>query len=326
MFPLINITEYEGVSIAKEINYAFNYDGSNIDLMWLLGIIYSNGHIYKDEDSPYITISYDIEKRDVISKILLIAAKLDIRHSYREDPEFGRSIINIYDSYFMALLDPLGIRIDNLVNKTLPERLFTATREEIKAFVSGYFHVNKYAIKTTSQKLAHQLQELLTAINIKANVLFEESFYQQKLYTIAIIDSLWTEKMDNLANHCATMQSRIISYPFSPSVVLSDDNERDKPMFSYNRCDLTSLSKIRNILHMEGKDTSQLDQLLRHIPIRIKSVKEIGIEEAYDITVDQEHNYIVNGIKVSNCGPIGFMEEFNLTADVVTRNNIRKGK
>jgi len=45
----------------------------------------------------------------------------------------------------------------------------------------------------------------------------------------------------------------------------------------------------------------------------------------FNISVLRPQNTVVETSKGYSCGTIGFMEEFNLTADVVTRNNIRKG-
>ncbi len=45
----------------------------------------------------------------------------------------------------------------------------------------------------------------------------------------------------------------------------------------------------------------------------------------FNISVLRPKNTVVETSKGYSCGTIGFMEEFNLTADVVTRNNIRKG-
>jgi ribonucleoside-diphosphate reductase alpha chain len=45
----------------------------------------------------------------------------------------------------------------------------------------------------------------------------------------------------------------------------------------------------------------------------------------FNISALRPKNATVETSKGYSCGVVGFMEEFNLTADVVTRNNIRKG-
>jgi ribonucleoside-diphosphate reductase alpha chain len=45
----------------------------------------------------------------------------------------------------------------------------------------------------------------------------------------------------------------------------------------------------------------------------------------FNISALRPENSTVETSKGYSCGPLGFMEEFNLTADIVTRNNVRKG-
>ncbi len=95
--------------------------------------------------------------------------------------------------------------------------------------------------------------------------------------------------------------------PSTPCLINADENGNGQ----YSSCFIIELrDNIESIYHAKG-ECAKIFQKNGGVGFNI------GVLRPQGTIVETSHGY--------SCGPLGFMEEFNLTADIVTRNNVRKG-
>jgi len=166
----------------------------------------------------------------------------------------------------------------DLWDRQVPDRYFYGHPNDVASFLRGLYSANgsicgkRITLKTTSEKLVEDVQQMLSSIGIR-------SYYT--------------------SNKPAVTEHKNGKYESRKSYDINITTDRE---IFYNKIGFIQeykMNKLKSIID----NTSSRDRRKSH---EIREVEYIGDYPVYDITVDGEsHTYWTHGFNSSNCGEIG---------------------
>lgn len=190
-------------------------------------------------------------------------------------------------SNLTSLLEDLNLFGKNSYQKFIPNNIKNATEIEIYAFLSGLFNgdcsITKdkgFSYSTMSLQLFEDLKILLNRLNIE----FTErkripnyKYLDNKIHISYEINITRFDSMEKLYKNLNLIESRKIQMQEFFKYYQNKDKTKNYSTYKLY-CD-------NNIIFR-----------------RIKEIKKIKKDKTYDLTIEDNHNYIVNNFLVSNSG------------------------
>jgi hypothetical protein len=165
--------------------------------------------------------------------------------------------------------------------RTVPDRFIYAEPEVVAGFLRGLFSANgsvcgnRVTLKSSSRKLVEQAQLMLSSIGIRSY------FTTNKPTTVTFVNGDYNVKESYDLN---ITRDRVL---FSRIVGFIQKYKNDK------------LAQVISNINREGTTKESFD---------IYEVESAGIQEVFDITVDNDtHTYWTGGLNVSNCFEVNFI-------------------
>lgn len=275
---------------------------SNKDLAYLMGVMAAEGYYsgYYDSENNAQKVSarfylYKESNKDKVKDILL--ERLHKVLEGREDlvnrqasltPEWKEkeNRLELHSAPLGRLFIENGYYPENKLS--VPEVIFRGTKEVQLAFLSGYFQMDSCLNKngtleavSISEKLLEGIQQLLINLGIYSRI------YQTRKETTFEFLPDGNGGMKEYKNSKswklaipATDMGRIF-----PNLELMERHESSWGTYQEN--------KVTNRLYNHAKSRAT-----------VSSVEFKGIEDVYDVTVDDGHSVIFNGISTHNCSEI----------------------
>jgi len=178
------------------------------DLAYLVGLLISDGYITKKR-----AIWYSLNK-DEVPIVMDYLRKLGYNCSIKSENRYtnGRTVI-VY-----GLIKKLGKLFSNGDRLYIPELLLKQPREVLLALIAGiidgdgHFDKNRARVRitTTSEKLAYQLVNLLSALGYKSRITAYEPNRQgeQKVYQVSVIGESYIRLVNDLAPYLKLKKPR----------------------------------------------------------------------------------------------------------------------
>tara|TARA_Y100000310_G_scaffold345274_1_gene463315 strand:+ start:794 stop:2899 length:2106 start_codon:yes stop_codon:yes gene_type:complete len=179
--------------------------------------------------------------------------------------------INIYDTYIANLFRQLDIDYKAL-KKHIPEWIWTLPIEQKKAFLEGYIDTdgciqeNYVSFETPNKKLMQQMRQLCIDCN----------YYVANLYERERIRGKWI------------VNNKIYEY--------------NNPQKSYGFKAYLDRVGYNSTLYNGGHKIMKTLKNTEFALDRVKSITEIGEQDTWDLSVDEPHNFIADGIVTHNSG------------------------
>lgn len=334
-----------GEVVREIISGEFNLELTE-ELAYLLGMIAGDGHVSISNRRSQIGITCNVFEKDIRAKIRNILDSLDVNYSEKKRAKLGRSDFFIRDSLFVDFLNQNGLLKISSKDMFVPDIIFSSGFSVRLAYFSGWFDAegsvkdNRIRAKTICKKFAYQIQELLTSLGVKTTVRKHERKIKawNDVYVIDATGSFWNNRLVSIGknfsiklNYYSLEDPHVngpLWWPFNAlKELVSLPTVRAKFILPYNSksTGITPVNRIKKEVAARGLNDAvdKIDSLLPYSLIKITSIEPIGSEEVFDIEVAEEHRYIVNGVLVSNSGPVSFMELFNVSANVIKQASRR---
>lgn len=174
--------------------------------------------------------------------------------------------------------------VPKIPGRKVPERFHKGSFEKMRGFLRGMFSangtvgLNLIALNTTSPDLAHQVQEMLSAIGIRSYI----------AKTAAGTKKFPKGFCDCHGQHFVRITSKQDLRNFAKLVGFIQPYKTDK---------------LQSLLQTPGLPT-------RKNSYEINEIIDLGVTDVYDITVDaDEHTYWTGGLLVSNCSEYMFLND-----------------
>ncbi len=270
------------IVILKNTNNLQHSDVNNLRWYTILGAYIGDGAMHHRKSEPcYVSFSFPEEDRvrEYIKEILSL-----------EFNSVSESKVAFY-LYSRADWERFLPFSWNAAEKRIPDEVFNASKEQKIAFLKGLIysdgHVSKiynkrgkdmytvkYGYKTISHTLINDIKLLCSLLGIKTSNISVSKGGSR------VINNVETVSKDSYS---------IIMTDYEYLVDLSDD-----PM--YNERILNS-----NKLNTYNANCFGYEHVGENFTIEsVRSIVKKGREETFDIEVDDNHNFIVNGVVVSN--------------------------
>ena len=194
-------------------------------------------------------------------------------------------------------LRELGIQGQTGVNKRLPQKIFSCTKEQCCELLAGLFDTdgcirvgNKYGnrlpatnalITTVSLNLAKDIRDLLQKIGVHAAIQKKQEFRTER--TIRDLHPYYNVEITD-KNSLLNLQRNV------------------KPRVKYKKAALYAIAEICKNKKRWYKNDFEYET--------IKSVENIGLQTVYNLAADDTHTYLVNGIITHNSSFEGLKELF----------------
>jgi len=268
------------------------------DLGLLLGWVTGDGWLTSDEKVLGMVFAQDEEY--IMKKIQEIA----------ESVEAGRGIVNQRENKiwqllykrkeFVELIKSFGLKALKAHEKRIPEAIFTVSEKTIASFLNGlfssdgtvnYIDENHRDIRLTSSsiELLRGVQLLLLNLGIYSSI-YERTKKNPSQFSYTTIDG--EEKVYE-------------SKPYYELIINGNDICQFQQIVG-NLVHEKKNEKLAKINRVSRKNTKFIS--------RVKTIKEAGTVEVYDISEEITHSLIANGVVVHNCGeqPLLPFESCNL--------------
>ena len=252
---------------------------TNNDLMWFLGLILGDGHIWHGKTGSKINIAIP-ETSDLRKELNKVVKEL---FNYEIKYEKDRFVI-INSKPLAELLTQIGFK-GTAKTKKIPEWIHGIPQEQKMAFLAGYSdadgHMDERGVYLTSinKKILEEVKNLCLSCGLNHTNIFNHG--KASKVTITNIE-------------CDSNDSF--------RILLSGDKIKKLPTKS--KLKKEKLEKIRNRrkytscegMNFKSKVTEEIGYA------RISNITSKGIKPTYDIEVEKNHNFIANGIIVHNSG------------------------
>ena len=266
------------------------------DLMWLAGIIASDGCIVetKTNKSPYYKIKIGNKSKKLIKESKRILNEYGFKcHQYERQEENLKNFINLEcgSNLLSYLMFSLGIPYKNKTkNIEISNSIFSLNQELQHAYLEGVFegdgNFNKGSkmirIFTASKKFALDLHSLLNRLGYLNNINIGKS------KTSKLIKSI------NLKNlYCVSITSQTDVKNFLNSTPIYGEKADNSKKF------------INNSILRPKTNLPQQDEFIHWL--RIKEIRKIkNNKPLYNLTLnDPNNNFVVRNIITHNCGRAG---------------------
>lgn len=212
--------------------------------------------------SIFISCANEILLNDISNKVQKISHKE--RYDYR-----------IVDDELRELLVNTGLSDKHAKDKFIPDFIFSESTNQIELLkglyaTDGWFANHTVGYGTTSKRLANDLRFLLDNLGIKAGI-YEKKPQNKKWNKQWFV--LITQK-NNVKRFCEL-------------VPVESKTEAQQKVYS---------EALRRIGKCKCKEF--LKKNTRRI---VKSIEPVGQAKVYDLSIEGEHSFICNGVRVSNC-------------------------
>jgi len=231
------------------------------DFMMLLGLFIGDG--------CYLTNGIRIcapQKKETYNILLGIFEKLDIHYKYYKDSTEFHIHSSVLKKIFQKILK--GYK-NHASQKDIPEFVYSQSKQNIESFIRGLYLAdgtvkNTYiSYSTSSVKLANSLKFLL--------------------HTLEIYPTIYDHKVKNYTN----------TY-YDIATIGYNNNMKIKEILKGTRFD-------SHILKESNRDCWYTQENNKHIPLKIKEIKEVNVD-SYAIEVADDHTFITgDGILTKNC-------------------------
>lgn len=200
--------------------------------------------------------------------------------------------LKIMDRRFGEFLLQLGLTTNKAHKKKVPESIFTAPREAVIGFLQGLFTsdgtVNRtkggcsIRLGSTSLSLLEDVQILLNNFGIVGTI------YQRR------------EKSSSVLPNSRGGTKEYPTKPFWELVLGKENRNKFAEMIGfisdYKQDNVIDFISTKNRMHKKSYRELFEDEIV--------SIEYSGKEDVYDITVDDGHSFIANGLVVHNCSEI----------------------
>lgn len=295
--PELKFEEFEYVSSSTKWNNYYNTNEFNVpayatsELGELTGWLVGDGFIDSNKDWTYLVFGskdyYLIPKFESYIKKLLP----NVTISFNEFENSKQMIVQ--DRRLGLWLQSIGLTKKKAHEKTVPKFIWEADKSTVTGFLRGLFSADgtilsndenfSIALNSTSKKLLQEVAILLNNLGIRSSIYlrkekgFEtlpDSQRQPKQYEVQELFGLHIGK--NNRNIFQDEIGFLLNYK-NDKVISIHEGQNKKP---------------RNGFYPERYQD------------RVVSVESVGFEPVYDITVEESHSFIANGIVVHNCTEI----------------------
>lgn len=244
----------------------------------------------------------------------------------------GRELMNDAVNYgnrktrFNVFLEQMGIRGKNCYTKFIPDSIMTAPANIRRAFIAGMLdsdgcigvddsnglcHCN---LTSVSEKVRNSFRKLLLLDGV-SNSLDDVKVYVSNIKRLNKLVSKYLV-IKNISGKLTNGRSQY----FIPRKLLIDkknisglsirqwskDNNIDRQHFKKERLKFIS-DKFSKFLEVETKEVGF---------IRIKKIEKVKNQQFYGLAVENNHNFIANGIVVSNCYQEQCMKILHIVGDI----------
>ena len=272
-----------GIEYKLPLNYKYNKiilpKESSEDLMWLLGVYIGDGFIKKSKNTDKKSIEIAIPEsqsklRDELKNVTKKLFDYDIT-------SWDKDRIRIYSTTIANFFDINGFG-GNAHEKRVPKWITKLPIEQRLAFLAGYTDSDGYP---TDER--------------KSNVLIFRSVNRDLINDLRDLSIYCYFHPSNIhlikSKHPFDKDRIMISY----QIEISGDLKKIKSRYPPKATRLNAKNNFKTYGTAKGTD------FRKHINenigfVKIKSIKKVGMEKVYDITVDGFHNFIAEGIIVHN--------------------------
>ncbi len=248
---------------------------SNNDFMWFLGILLGDGFV--DNKSNKINIA--LHKTDDLRSTFIKVVKKLFNYEIKNREE---RYIEIYSKAICDTIKKIGFT-GTAKTKKIPKWVFTLPKDQINNFLAGYFdadgHPSKNALAFTSinKKILEDIKILGIQCSYHVSQVFRHSYAGKKIVVGNICNT-----SDSWRIH---LNGKIINKFPSRSKKKAEKITKIKSKRNYNS------SKGWNFKSKCNKEIGFA---------RIDSIVPQSIQETYDIEVEDNHNFISEGLIVHN--------------------------
>lgn len=274
-----NQYSYFEMSLNNHYNKIKFPEETNEDLMWFLGLLLGDGHIWKDKSGGKINIA--IHEEDDLRKTL----KKVVKDLFDYDIRYERDRYVIINSTPLAmLLEEIGFN-GTAKTKSVPGWVHSIPVSQKKAFIAGYSdadgHVDEGGIYITSinKRILEDVRELCLSCGIYHSNIFNHG--KKRKVTI--------EGVKCNANN-------------SYRILLNGEKVKEIPSKSKKKsAKIAKIKTKRNYASSNGWNfKSKTNDEIGYA--RILSIQPLEVKPTFDIEVEKHHNFVANGIIAHNSG------------------------
>lgn len=310
------------------------------DLYWLLGLCLADGTY----DGKHVGIcSGLIETQDWMCQFL---KKIMPENSIGRHRRMGSKAVNIriVNENFRELIEFLGFKINSYSPiRTLPEKIFLESRENICAFLSGCFDGDgcvtlnrvkggsykvRIDLSSSSRELLKQIRCLLNNIGITSDI--RHSFKAQKnflikgvkcnakdSYRLSItgrenIQAFYKNIGFRISYKKETLEKGVLAWKTQESyydklVPVGEFLKKEYQINTYNTVSRPKIRKIAKYRRIKKEHKQKLEKLANEKWefLRVNKIEEIKTE-SIDVTVDQEQCFWADGFIHHNTSTAAF--------------------
>ena len=305
--------------------------GSDVKVSYLLGQLIGDGCV----SSTNVDISSGIkENHDKLYSWLINSfPSLKFREYYHcrswyiaiSGKEMAGKPYGNRKTKFNVFLEKINIRFKNCYNKVVPDIIMMGNSEIRMAFLAGLLDSDgRLGISTSGCSQCNITSSSISVINSVRKLLLMEGISNSLIVNrVYICDSFKLNKyvskylilknvVGNLyfgASHFFIPKEELISCQKSSGISIRAFCLKNKINRSYFKKNGLSFIRAKNENKI-GLNTNDLNF------VRIKKIEEIKNQQFYGLAVENNHNYIANGIVVSNCFQEQCMKIFNVIGDI----------
>lgn len=338
----MDIKEYNRIGINKSnrLNNSITLPRElDEDFAYFLGLFLADGNHYKTKNGDDFSLPVSFVDRDkgLLDKVLnILKNKFNIDGRVSNAYNDYKYVIIKFSSRKLARYLELN-ELDKCEKFKLPEKIFISPKSVICSFIAGFFDgdgnierryknhnyiYRGYRITNTNKAFLSQMQILLSNLGIPAKIILDRKSVGnwQDLYKLYIRSTNFRKrfnteigkfsikiKYENI-NDCGNDKTF-----YYPDTILECNNisrvEYNK-IVRYRKKEKQT-NDYDNLLEIEKISYNQLEYLspnceyLKFVPVKVSNIEYICEDNVYDITVEDEHKFFVNGFYASNSGRRG---------------------
>ncbi|MCF7872003.1 SufD family Fe-S cluster assembly protein [Candidatus Woesearchaeota archaeon] len=252
---------------------------TNEDLMWLLGILLGDGHIYLNKKNAKINIA--IPEKDSLRK----EVKTAVKKLFHIDVKYEKDRFLVINSRPLAdLIIKIGFS-GKADTKKIPPWVHKLPKKQKMALLAGYIdsdgHIGEGGAYITS--INKEILEDIQEIALSCGIGFSNVFVHGKKRKTKILG------IDCNAND-------------SYRILLNGKNVKEIPIKNKEKKEKLKIVKTkRNYVSSKGKNfrSKTTDEIGF---TTIKDIIPTGIKPTFDIEVEKHHNFVAEGMIVHNSG------------------------
>ena len=259
-------------------------------LMWLLGLYVGDGSLqFSKLIQKYSAVVYSIPTSESIHGTLqtTVLEQFEVEPTVRAD-----GIASTFSSVIFAKFIQATGFSGNAHTKRIPEWVYTLSKENRLAFLGGIIdsdgHITKDGyigqVICCNKALLGDIKHLAMSVGLGASSIIKRDYpsMKKKIY----INKIEAKQTDSYILKLSNIQL------LKPYLRKPESREKIKELKQKNK-----LVRANNY-NIFRKTNLNLENLGI---VAVKTIDEMGLEEVFDIEVEELHNFIANGIIVKNC-------------------------